>query len=279
MSESVAMLTPYAELRPLQRDEFRRFQTLLYEQFGIDLREGKEELVSARLSKKIREVGFGSFSQYFDYVTKDNEGGALSEMVDLLTTNHTAFFREVAHFHLLQGILRERLFQNNPLRIWSAACSSGEEPYSIAMTALEELISGKIEIVATDISTRILKTAQTGIYRDDRIKSIPSELLRKYFLRGEGRASGYFRVKPSLAAHVAFHRLNLVDSYSHPALFSIICCRNVMIYFDKATQARVVKQLCQWLEPGGYLFIGHSEAMNGIAHSFRYIQPAVYRKV
>ena len=267
-----------SSLRPLQSEEFQRFKHLLYESFGIDLRQGKEELVAARLGKKVRELGFRTYSQYFDYVTNQREGSALPDMVDLLTTNHTAFFREPAHFDLLRLILARLKSQREQINVWCAASSSGEEPYSIAITALEETAAGRVGITATDLSTRVLKTAQTGVYAADRLTGVPSELLRKYFLRGEGKASGFFRVKSSVASHVVFDRLNLVEPYSHPTLFSMIWCRNVMIYFDKPTQARVVNRLSEWLEPGGYLFIGHSEALNGVSHSLKYIQPAVYRK-
>ena len=265
-------------LRPLQSEEFQRFKHLLYESFGIDLRQGKEELVAARLGKKIRELGFSTYSQYFDYVTNQREGSALPDMVDLLTTNHTAFFREPVHFDLFRRILTKLKSQRELMNVWCAASSSGEEPYSIAMTALEETAPGRVAITATDLSTRVLKTAQAGVYAAERVTGIPPELLRKYFLRGEGKASGFFRVKSSVAGQVAFGRLNLVEPYSHPTLFSMIWCRNVMIYFDKPTQTRVVNRLSEWLEPGGYLFIGHSEALNGVSHSLKYVQPAVYRK-
>jgi chemotaxis protein methyltransferase CheR len=278
MSNGPSVFAPDAPIRPLQREEFGRFRSLLYDRFGIDLREGKEQLVSARLSKKIRELGFTSFSQYFEYVTSGCESDAMPEMVDLLTTNHTAFFRESVHFDFMRRVLAELKPRKATVRIWSAACSSGEEPYSIAMTALEDLAPGEFEIVATDLSNRVLRAATSGIYAEERVKGIPPDVLRKHFLRGEGKAAGYYRVKPVISGHVRFHRLNLVDSYAHSAPFSMIWCRNVMIYFDKPTQERVVKRLSEWLEPDGYLFVGHSEAMNGVRHSLRYIRPAVYRK-
>lgn len=266
-------------VRPLQREEFQRFKHLLYEKFGIDLRQGKEELVAARLGKKVRELGFRTYSQYFDYVMSEHDDSALPDMVDLLTTNHTAFFREPAHFDLFRKIITQLKSQRERIKVWCAASSSGEEPYSIAMTALEEMAAGRVEITATDLSTRVLKAAQSGVYGADRVTGVPQEFLRKYFLRGEGKASGFYRVKSSVASHVSFHRLNLIEPYTHPGLFSMIWCRNVMIYFDKPTQSRVVNRLSEWLEPGGYLFIGHSEALNGVSHSLKYVQPAVYRKL
>lgn len=265
-------------LRPLQNEEFQRFKELLYDGFGIDLRHGKAELVSARLGKKIRELGFRTYSQYFEYVTSQRESTALRDMVDLLTTNHTSFFREPDHFKLFQKLLSQQKLSRTQVKVWCAASSTGEEPYSLAMTAVGEMGPGRIEITATDLSTRVLKAAEAGVYAADRIAGIPDDLLRKYFLRGEGKSAGFFRVKPAVASHVKFHRLNLVEPYTHSSVFSMIWCRNVMIYFDKPTQERVVHRLCEWLEPGGYLFIGHSEALNGVSHSLKYIQPAVYRK-
>lgn len=278
MTNASAVIDAGSTLRPLQKEEFQRFKELLYGGFGIDLRHGKAELVSARLGKKIRELGFRTYSQYFDYVTAHRESTALRDMVDLLTTNHTAFFREPDHFKLFRKLLSQQKLARQQMKVWCAASSTGEEPYSIAMTALEEMGPNRIAITATDLSTRVLKAAEAGVYAADRVNGIPSDLLPKYFLRGEGKSAGFFRVKPSIANHVKFHRLNLVESYTHPADFSMIWCRNVMIYFDKPTQERVVQRLCEWLEPGGYLFIGHSEALNGVSHSLKYIQPAVYRK-
>ncbi|HEY1215585.1 MAG TPA: CheR family methyltransferase, partial [Bryobacteraceae bacterium] len=215
MSNGPSVFASDVPIRPLQREEFGRFRSLLYDRFGIDLREGKEELVSARLSKKIRELGFTSFSQYFEYVTSGRESDAMPDMVDLLTTNHTAFFRESVHFDFMRRVLAELKPRKAAVRIWSAACSSGEEPYSIAMTALEHLEPGTFEIAATDLSNRALKAAAAGIYAEERVREIPSDVLRKHFLRGEGKATGYYRVKPVVSGHVRFHRLNLVDSYSH----------------------------------------------------------------
>jgi chemotaxis protein methyltransferase CheR len=235
MSKAASLLTPDAPIRPLQPEEFRRFRTLLYDNFGVDLREGKEELVSARLSKKVRELGLTSFSQYFELVTSGRESYALPERVDLLPTNNATFFRESVQFDFMRRALRELKLAKAPVRIWSAACSTVEEPYSVAVAALEDLAPGAFEVIATDVSTRVLKAATTG-------------------------------------------SLNLVDNYSHPAPFSMIWCRNVMIYFDKPTQERFVRPLSEWLKPGGYLFINHSEAVNGIRQSLRYTQPAVYRK-
>jgi len=278
MTNPAPGLGGFPDLKPLKQTEFQRLRDLAYERFGLDLREGKQDLVSARLGKKIRELGFSSFAEYIDFVTRDANGQALVEMIDLLTTNFTSFFREKAHFDFFSQILPRLAKEHGNIRIWSAACSTGEEPYSIAMHGREHLTSAHLQIVATDISTRALEKAKAGIYGDDRLRGIAPEILRKYFLRGEGKSSGLYRIKPMLREGMEFRRLNLVDEYSHDRPFSVIWCRNVMIYFDKPTQELVVNKLASWLEPGGYLFIGHSEALNGVRHPLRYVQPAIYQK-
>ena len=278
MNNSCLSASVPSELQPLKASEFQRLKQLAYERFGFDLRDGKEDLVSARLGKKLRTLGFTSFAAYLDHVTSESGAQALTEMIDLLTTNFTSFFRETAHFTFMAKCLPKLVAERKAVRIWSAACSSGEEPYSIAMAASEQIGTAKLEILATDISSRILEKAKSGIYATDRLTGIPSEMLPKYFLRGSGKSEGLYRVKPTLSGLIEFRHLNLIQTYTHPAPFTMIWCRNVMIYFDKPTQERVVNSLAQWLEPGGYLMIGHSEALNGIRHSLQYVQPAIYRK-
>lgn len=270
-----------AEVRPLTAREFEQFRRLAYEKFGLDLREGKETLVSARLGKKIRELNFRSFQEYYRYVLEDRTGEALTALIDALTTNHTSFFRESAHFEFLRQTILPGLAGRNQIAVWSAACSTGEEPYTIAFTLLEELgeaALGKIRILATDISTRALATAQRGAYPAERFDGIPAPLLRRYLLRGEQRFKNWYRVKPEVRAMVQLRRLNLMEPFSHLGSFPIIFCRNVMIYFDKPTQQDLVNRLAGCLEPGGYLLIGHAESLNGVEHPLRYVRPAIYRK-
>ncbi len=259
-----------------QRD-FERIQQLAYQKFGFDLRGGKEDMVVARLSGRVRELGFGTFSEYLDHVTSSAGSQDFVEMVDLLTTNFTSFFREIAHFEFLEKFLASPRARQKQVRIWSAACSSGEEPYSLAMACLESGVPD-FRILATDISSRILQKAKSGTYSLDRLSGISSERQHRFFLRGHGKSEGFCRVKSELKNGIDFQSVNLVQTYSHSTTFSMIWCRNVMIYFDKPTQERVVNTLASWLEPGGYLLIGHSEALNGIQHSLRYVQPAVYQK-
>ena len=277
MPNAAELASRTATAPTLKPSDFQRLQQLAYQKFGFDLREGKEDMVSARLSSRVRELGFGTFSGYLDHVTSSAGSQDFVEMVDLLTTNFTSFFREIAHFQFLEKFLASPRARQKPVRLWSAACSSGEEPYSLAIACLEAGVPD-FRIVATDISSRILQKAKSGTYPSDRLSGISPEQKHRYFLCGHGKSEGLCRVKPGLKDAIDFQSVNLVQPYSHPTTFSMIWCRNVMIYFDKPTQERVVNTLASWLEPEGYLLIGHSEALNGIAHPLRYIQPAIYQK-
>jgi chemotaxis protein methyltransferase CheR len=268
--------------RPLKAREFAKIRQLAYDTFGLDLRAGKESLVSARLGKHIRKSGCRSFDEYYQHVVGDSTGEALIHLIDALTTNHTSLFREPAHFDFLRKIFLPEWKNRGSIDIWSAACSTGEEPYSIAMCILEELgvvAPGKVRILATDISTRVLATAEKGIYPAERFEGLSTMQLRSYWLRGERDWAGCYRAKKEVRALVEFRRLNLLEPVSQIGRFPLIFCRNVMIYFDKPTQQQVVERLAGCLEPGGYLLTGHAESLTGIEHGLRYVQPAVYRKV
>ncbi|HUI57590.1 MAG TPA: protein-glutamate O-methyltransferase CheR [Bryobacteraceae bacterium] len=270
-----------ADIRPLSAREFEQIRRLAHEKVGLDLRDGKETLVSARLGKKMRELHFRTFQEYYRYVVEDKTGEALTGLIDALTTNHTSFFREPAHFEFLRRTILPDLRRRERIAMWSAACSTGEEPYSLAFCLLEELGEAalrRIRILATDISTRVLATAQRGAYPADRFEGIAAQQLRQHLLRGEQRCQGWYRVKPEVRAMVEFRRLNLMEGFAHLGHFSVIFCRNVMIYFDRPTQQNLVNRLAGSLEPGGYLLIGHAESLNGVDHPLQYMQPAVYRK-
>jgi chemotaxis protein methyltransferase CheR len=270
-----------AGCRPLKASEFARIRQLAYDTFGLDLRAGKETLVSARLGQQIRASGCRSFDEYYQHVVADSTGEALINLIDALTTNHTAFFREPAHFEFLRRTFLPEWKGRGNLGIWSAACSSGEEPYSIAMCLLDAwgpAPPGTVRILATDISTRVLVQAQQGIYPADRFTGVGGPQLRKFWLRGERDWAGCYRAKRELRALIEFRRLNLLEAAAPLGRFPLIFCRNVMIYFDKPTQQRVVERLAACLEPGGYLLTGHAESLTGIAHGLLYVQPAVYRK-
>jgi len=267
--------------RPLKAREFAKIRQLAYDTFGLDLRAGKETLVSTRLGKQIRESGCRSFDEYYQHVVEDSTGESLINLIDALTTNHTSFFREPAHFDFLRKTFLPEWKDRGTIGIWSAACSTGEEPYSIAIGLLEELgpaAPGKIRILATDISTRVLAKAGQGIYPAERFEGLPGLQLRRFWLRGEGDWAGCYRAKKQLRALVEFRRLNLLEPVPQIGHFPLIFCRNVMIYFDKPTQQRVVERLAGCLEPGGYLLTGHAESLTGIEHGLKYVQPAIYRK-
>lgn len=270
-----------ADFTPLSPGEFDQFRKLAYEKFGLDLHSGKEQLVSARLGKKVRELHLRSFKDYYQHVVNDNTGEALISMIDALTTNHTSFFREPAHFEFLRKIICPALRNRDRIAVWSAACSSGEEPYSIVFSLLEELGAAaipKLQVLATDISTRVLGNAKKGVYPTARFRDFSPQQLRQFLLRGEGQWKDWYLVKKELRETVTFQRVNLMEQVSNLPMFPLIFCRNVMIYFDRTTQEDLVERLSGRLEPGGYLFIGHSESLNGVQHGLQYVQPAIYRK-
>jgi len=267
--------------------DFEKISHLIYQQCGINLHEGKKELVKARLGKRLREGNFRSFSEYYKHVTTREGTDELITMIDSISTNLTYFFREDSHFKRLQTIIKSFLESSagqrsgTPgLKIWSAGCSTGEEPYSLGITVKESLngFPADVKIVATDISTRVLKIAVNGVFSNDKTKNILPGILRKYFQLGYGKREGYIRIKKEIRDLIEFSRFNLMETPSANFEFDIIFCRNVMIYFDKQTQASVVKKFYNCLNKGGYLFIGHSESLTGLEHAFKYIEPSVYRK-
>jgi chemotaxis protein methyltransferase CheR len=269
------------DVRPLTTHEFEQFRKLAYEKVGIDLRSGKEQLVSARLGKKMRELRIRSYKDYYQHVQEDKTGEALIAMIDALTTNHTSFFREIAHFEFLRKNILPDIRNRNRISIWCAASSTGEEPYSIAFSVLDELgmqALHQLQITATDVSTRVLDIAKRGAYAAERFREFPPQQLRNYLLRGDRQWSNWYLVRKEIRAAITFSRLNLMDDFTHASSFPVIFCRNVMIYFDRPTQEALVKRMSLFLEPGGYLFIGHAESLNGINHSLQYVRPAVYRK-
>src|ERR1700733_1632585 len=260
--------------------EFRQISDLAYQRFGLDLKRGKEALVAARLGKKLRKLGFQTFAEYHRHVLADATGEALIELIDALTTNHTSFLRERSHFEFLARAVNEEFREISTVRVWSAACSSGEEPYSIAMCLADTLAKSparQFKILATDISTRVLATAERGVYPVSRFDEVPEAWRRAYLLRGRGESNGFYKVKPPLAQQVEFARLNLIEPFPQRTAFHVIFCRNVMMYFDKPTQQNIVQRLAGCLERGGYLFVGHSESLTGVEHALHYVRPATYR--
>ncbi|MGH9622187.1 MAG: CheR family methyltransferase [Bryobacteraceae bacterium] len=265
-------------LRPLTQREFEQFRRLARDTFGLDLRAGKEPLVAARLGKVACKLRMHSYREYYEHVLADRTGQALLAMVEVLTTNHTAFLREPAHFEFLAKTALAEWRGRDRIRVWSAACSSGEEPYSAAFCLLDSLPAARIEIFATDISNRVLHAAAGGVYAAEKFHSVPRHWLSRYLLRGHGRSEGFYRIKPEVQKLVRFERRNLIEPFRNLEPFSLIFCRNIMIYFDCSTQESLVGRLAALLEPGGYLFIGHSESLSSIKQPLEYVCPAVYRK-
>lgn len=265
----------------LSEREFQEIRDLAYRIFGLDLKPGKEALVDARLARRVQELGLGSVAEYVEAVKADRTGEELERLINALTTNHTSFLREPQHFALLREAVLPPLVRGGAARIWSAGCSTGEEPYTILFTAADALGPeriGMLQLLATDISTRVLERAQAGIYPKERLEGLPPGWAQRFFQKGEGRWEGSVRVKPEWRARVEFRRLNLMEDFSFLPRCHVIFCRNVMIYFDKPTQERLVRRFEDRLEPGGWFLIGHSEGLMGVRHGLDYIRPAVYRK-
>jgi chemotaxis protein methyltransferase CheR len=264
-------------VRPLAPREFEQIRQLAYRTFGLDLKSGKEELVSARLRKLVRGGGFRSFHDYYQSIVQDRTGESLLAMIDALATNHTSFLREADHFQFLRDQVLPELGTRDPIEVWSAACSTGEEVWTLGMVLNEALPNRRIHIAASDISNKALNFAQRAVYPAERCHGVSAAWLARYFA-GTGRPPVSYQVAAGLRTQAAFRRINLVESYSWPRPFAVIFCRNVMIYFDRPTQERVIAGLSRHLEPGGYLFVGHAESLTRVSHSLEYVRPAVYRK-
>jgi len=268
------------------RTDFERVRKLIHGRAGISLNDSKQSMVYSRLARRLRALGVGCFSAYLDRLESDAEFAALEsqEFVNALTTNLTSFFREPHHFPVLADFLRTQVGAG-PLRLWSAAASTGEEPYSIAMTMIEALGPGTdARLLATDIDTHVLAAASRGVYRLDAACHCGDERLKRFFLRGTGANHGMARVKPELARLIQFARLNLLEANwpalacSAPAVDAIFC-RNVMIYFDKPTQRGILDRFAQVLRPGGLLFVGHSENLIDLRDQFVLRGKTVYERL
>jgi chemotaxis protein methyltransferase CheR len=277
-------MTAYAIHKPnfeavvLQEKEFAQFRDLIYRIAGISLSPSKKALVSSRLAKRLTHYGLVSYGEYFQMITAANGKTELQMAVDLLTTNETHFFREPKHFDFLRQRILPTRKPGKPLRIWSAACSSGEEPYSIAMLLDEVLGKAPWEIVASDLSMRVLEMARTGLYPIERMLEIPSCYLSNCCLKGTGTQEGTLLIERKLRERVQFMQHNLTEAPPKLGEFDVIFLRNVMIYFDQDTKRQVVSRLLSLLRPGGHFLVGHSETLNGITEDVRPVQPAVYLK-
>ncbi len=260
---------------------FARFQALLFERVGIRLSTEKKALLCGRLAKRLKERGLRDYDDYYALIAKGTDPVELQTAIDLLTTNETYFFREPKHFDFLSRHLEQAKGAGTAvrgLRVWSAACSSGEEPYSIAMVLAEHMAAAPWEIVASDVSTRVLERARAGHYPLERAKGIPPEYLAAYCLKGVGKQEGTFLIERKLRERVAFRHLNLMDLPADLGTFDIVFLRNVLIYFDVETKRKVVERVAARIRSGGHLLVGHSESLNGITNAIIAEAPAIYRK-
>jgi chemotaxis protein methyltransferase CheR len=279
---------PIEEGQLMRQADYQFIRDIVYQHSRINLGPDKQELVGARLGKRLRATGRATVEDYCALLRSPAGAEELGHLIDAISTNHTFFFREEGHFAALREIILPDLERRrekerwSTLRIWSAACSSGEEPYSIAM-ALEEYFGAQPrpwprQIEATDISTRVLAKAQAAIYPAETVSRLGPAKVKAYFQTGYAEQEGLYRVRPALRSVVRFHHLNLLEgqpAFSEP--FHVIFCRNVMIYFDRPTQEELVNRLKARLVPGGYLLVGHSESLTGISHGMQMIRPATYQ--
>lgn len=268
--------------------EFRLFQDLVKVHTGIALTEHKRNLVCSRLGKRLRALGLPSFRKYYEYLSAEAGQVELEHFVNAITTNKTDFYREKPHFDFLERELvpawkaRATRTGERRIRIWSAGCSTGEEPYTIAITlrkAIENLLAWDVRILASDIDTEVLARAAQGIYSADRIGEIPKSIVERHFLQGTGVHDGLVQVTPEIKKLITFRRINLQDAqWPVQALFDCIFCRNVIIYFDKPTQRRLMERFAGYLKDDGHLFLGHSESLYGMSDRFIFLRNTIHRK-
>ena len=271
----------------MSTSEFNRLSSFIYDEYGIKLTPVKKTMLESRLQKRLTSLGMPSFKEYCDFLfSSHGQQQEVIQMIDLVTTNKTDFFREPAHFEFLTTQVLPEFTGNNPgkqLKLWSAGCSSGEEPYTLAMVLneySERDTSINYSITATDISTQVLNKAITAVYNEERAADIPLQLKRKYFLKSKDPLKKTVRVVPQLRNKVHFERLNFMDdTFALSQEFDIVFCRNVIIYFDKITQEKVINKLCEKLKPGGYFFLGHSESITNMRVPLDQLKPTVFRKI
>lgn len=264
---------------PLKDEEFNKFQSWLYQASGINLSLAKKPLVAGRLFKRLKHHQLFSYGDYFRFITSSGATAELQIALDLLTTNETYFFREPKHFDFMREKVLPEVIPGKLFRLWSAASSSGEECYSLAMTLAEELGAKPWEILGSDISTHVLGIAKAGHYPIARARTIPQPLLSKYCLKGIGRQEGTFLVDRNLRSRVSFAQINLNEALPEVGEFDVIFLRNVMIYFDLETKQKVVARMLPRLKSGGYFMVSHSESLNGVTEALKIISPSIYRKL
>lgn len=265
-------------LPQLKDAEFSKFKSWLYGATGINLTSAKKALVAGRLQKRITHYQLKSYGEYFDLIMSKTATVELQMAIDLLTTNETYFFREPKHFDFLRQNILPHIVPARPFRIWSAASSSGEEAYSIAMTLADQLTTTQWEVFGSDISIQVLQIANNAHYPMTRASNIPKHLLSEYCLKGVGNQDGTFLISRDLRNRVSFAQINLNEALPNVGEFDVIFLRNVMIYFDQETKRKVVARMLPKLKSGGYFFVSHSESLNGVTDALKVILPSVYRK-
>ncbi|MDI3528073.1 MAG: chemotaxis protein methyltransferase CheR [Tenuifilum sp.] len=279
-------LIDYHKLQ-LTNEEFQRLSALIYKESGIKLPPIKKVMLQSRLQKRLKHLKINTFKEYISYLfSKDGFDREIIHMLDVVSTNKTDFYREPAHFEFLANEVLPNYYSSNvnqTFKVWSAGCSSGEEPYTLAMVLFEFAEKNpkfNFSIFATDISTRILQKAVDAVYSEDKVQAIPFPLKKKYMLRSKDRTNPTVKMAPHVRSKITFDRLNLMDStYKTKDIFDVIFCRNVLIYFDRETQAAVINKLSQRLKPEGYLILGHSESILNLNVPLVQVRPTVYRKV
>ncbi|UZD97776.1 protein-glutamate O-methyltransferase CheR [Pseudomonas corrugata] len=260
----------------LSDKEFQQYRGMIFEVAGISLSDAKKALVSGRLASRVRQRDLSSYGDYFRLLIRDRAERQVA--VDLLTTNETYFFREPKHFAFLRERILPELVNCATLRVWSGACSTGEEPYSIAMTLAQALGNRAWELLASDLSTRVLDKARAGLYRMVDAEDIPRPLLVRYCLKGVGENAGTLLIDPALRKRMRFEHINLNAVLPALGEFEVIFLRNVMIYFDLETKRQVVQRMLPLLRPGGYFIVSHSESLNGVCDQLQVVAPSIYRK-
>ena len=265
---------------PMTAENFKQIKSIAYDSTGINLSDHKKEMVYSRLARRVRELGMNDFNQYC-HLIENGESCEHSDFINAITTNLTSFYREEHHFDFLEKTvvpeLKLKHAKDKQIRVWSAGCSTGEEPYTIAMTLSRQLNLSiwDVKILASDLDSNVVDHARTGVYRKDRVDSLDSTIIKKHFLKGNNE----YKIKPTLQEYIVFKRLNLLEPWPMKGKFDVIFCRNVVIYFDKPTQRVLFDRYADMLQPNGYLFIGHSESLHGVTDRFEGKGRTIYQKI
>jgi len=271
----------------LSEKDFQAFSSFIYSQYGIKMPPVKRIMLQGRLLKRIRELNMNSYAEYKEFFfSKEGQQKEIFNFLNVITTNKTDFFREPVHFNFLSEVLLPEYLENNSsgiFNVWSAGCSSGEEPYTISIILNEFKANNPVfnfSILGTDISHKVMNMAARGVYAANKVDLMPLDYKKKYFLKSKDKMNPTVRVNPLLQKNITLKYLNLINGpYDIKEKYQVIFCRNVLIYFDRATQEKVINNLCHHLEPGGYFFIGHSESLSGMNVPLKHIKPTIFQKI